>query len=168
MPGLLLQQIVVYRLCKELWPCGNRHPIFHCPKLSWQSKLPSIFTQFHTCCPCLCSHWWGGSSGWSPMENKGRKNKENVTSYKYMWLLRKHIMKMPAAQATHLFYGLLVVNCVNNANHICLRERETPTQTSIRLLPELSTSLTVNRKAWHPDWPWRSPGTTAHLSALPL
>lgn len=48
-------------------------------------------------------------------------------------------MEMAATEEAHLFYGLLVVDRVDNANHICLWER--PTQTPIRLLLELSTSV---------------------------
>lgn len=48
---------------------------------------------------------------------------------------------MLTAEVTDLIYGLLVVDRVDNANHICLQHR--PTQTSIRILSELSTSLSV-------------------------
>lgn len=48
---------------------------------------------------------------------------------------------MLTAEVTDLIYGLLVVDRVDNANHICLQNR--PTQTAIRILPELSTSLSV-------------------------
>lgn len=50
--------------CVRSWLCCNmlvhkwrkRHPLRpHISKLSWQRKLWTIFTQVHTCCPCLCS-----------------------------------------------------------------------------------------------------------------
>lgn len=56
-------------------------------------------------------------------------------------------MEIFAADGTHLFYRLLVVNSVDNANHICLWDRQTDTDSPLGVYLNSALHCEVNREA---------------------